>query len=647
MPRAPAALLLLLGGCGFADANPSWVDQPSPSGPCYDANLLDGLDEASTAEIHSIFACVNSTGTLNAFAPLDLAMDGSTRDGSIGHLLAVQVNSLKGTQFSVTRILDTTRDLLDQRGDWQWLLPVALELVYAAPYSQIGVDIPFNDSDALNHGLLGLWSEPVGLATTAILDDQLRALVPVTDALRSPQLARAAWTLALLPQSTDPNVSRFADRWAFDLSDAIARSSDSSNNHSQRINGNSLQDLADAVLVQTGDDGRLVLAHLSDPLLPLLESDIAEASLRSWISAEYTAGRLAVLPGQLLHLADVDIAGNPLPAGPNSSPSALEALIRLLHRGNRDIVCEGDIIGIPFSFDLGNLSVALLGAIAQQSPQTADSAVDLLGSVLGVDWLTGPVLDLVPGVCPAIDQEMIDDLYALDRLNDPAVSGLLVALIEALQALQPWQQQIIDLLSVADEYTLVPPAEEALRDLADGPLVADLLGLVPLLLEPQTVFATDAFPAGIQPLALEDVWQLLLTVLQVDSAGLSPLDRLSPPIQALIAEDGSWQGLQALGLLLGQSDAETTKILPRLEPVLQKDPTLSFAPDLATLLEDPDKVTPLLILVESRDLRQALLSTTPEMEGPLPFMARIEVSGTLDQLLNTIDVLLSIFPEDG
>jgi hypothetical protein len=125
------------------------------------------------------------------------------------------------------------------------------------------------------------------------------------------------------------------------------------------------------------------------------------------------------------------------------------------------------------------------------------------------------------------------------------------------------------------------------------------------------------------------------------------LDRLSPPIQALIAQDGSWQGLQALGLLLGQSDAETTKILPRLEPLLQKDPTLSFAPDLATLLEDTDKVTPLLILVESHDLRQALLSTTPEMEGPLPFMARIEISGTLDQLLNTIDVLLSIFPEDG
>ena len=59
---------LLMVGCGGNTSPPSWTDQVSPSGPCWEVNLTDGLDESSTDELHGLFDCLNQGGNLDPFA---------------------------------------------------------------------------------------------------------------------------------------------------------------------------------------------------------------------------------------------------------------------------------------------------------------------------------------------------------------------------------------------------------------------------------------------------------------------------------------------------------------------------------------------------------------------------------------------------
>jgi hypothetical protein len=56
-----AAAALGLAGCGFSGTGLDWADQLEPSGPCYDANLLDGLDITSTDEEHAVEVFIDRT----------------------------------------------------------------------------------------------------------------------------------------------------------------------------------------------------------------------------------------------------------------------------------------------------------------------------------------------------------------------------------------------------------------------------------------------------------------------------------------------------------------------------------------------------------------------------------------------------------
>ena len=59
-PQRPLLpLLLVLAGCEFHDAGDDWHDQLVPDSPCYRVDLLDGLSEANTDELHDLYDCLD------------------------------------------------------------------------------------------------------------------------------------------------------------------------------------------------------------------------------------------------------------------------------------------------------------------------------------------------------------------------------------------------------------------------------------------------------------------------------------------------------------------------------------------------------------------------------------------------------------
>ena len=95
-------------------------------------------------------------------------------------------------------------------------------------------------------------------------------------------------------------------------------------------------------------------------------------------------------------------------------------------------------------------------------------------------------------------------------------------------------------------------------------------------------------------------------------------------------------------LLLQAPDTELAGLLPRLLPLLEADPSISLLDSAADLLSDPALVRPALVLAEEDALRDAVFATSLTEEGPLPFLARLQVGGTLDALLGTLELFFDL-----
>jgi hypothetical protein len=636
--------LLLLGGCGLPHEAPDPLASVSPSGACYEANLLDGLDEQSTAELHTVFACLNSTQALNAFAGLDASLDSSSRDGTVGLVVAKLVNqglTADTSSISIIGVIESVRELIADQDSWRWGLELGLELCFGAPYDELESDVTLNSSTQLAQGVVVPMLDPVGLLAGKLLDTESDALVLLGEVVASTEFPRWLWSMAALGVSTDPLLQDLKETWAEDLGQAIEAAENTSNNRSQRVDGNSLKDLVDALLVQTDNDGRVVLWQLVESLLPILQDASAVSRLKAWVAEEYESGRLRVLASQLLYLASVDAYGSGLESG---EPSALLALVRLLALANTEVHCGGTILFWELDINLGNLSVAILETLAQQDPESVSSVVDLLGAVLGVDWLAEDVLGLIPDVCPTIDEQMIEDLQALDRFNDEAAAQALLSLVNLLQKLPDYVPEIVDLLTVAWDFELIPPVEEVLRDLALAPILQDAVDLVPVLLEPENYLPSDYIPSGIEPVELEDAVALVVALVTENQSGQTPLDRLFSPLQVVLNHPATWETLSNLGALL-QQGIQVEKLPEALDRLVQTDPELEWRASLQEWLT-PENARPFLVLIEAEGPREALATTELAQPGPIPFIGSLVVGGTLDSLLVVIDALLSLFPDE-
>lgn len=645
-PALRTAALLALVGCDFAPSGEDWGAQLAPSGPCYEAGLADGLDD--TDEVHAVFACVNATGALDAYAPLDAALDAPTRDGPAGAVLLAWVDVLPTADLSLPGLLDGAQALLEDPSDLMLVLRLGFELVYASAWSTLGDDVPLNSTSSLELGALVPLLPTAGAIAGVVLDDRLAPLDPVVEALRSDTLRDAAWTLASVGTSTHPDLEVLADAWPDDLADAVARTRDPANDRWSEATGDSLRDLAGQVFTRTGNDGRPTIEHLGDPLRPVLADAIVRDRLEAAIADEWDAGRLQNAVPELVHLASVDVRGGELADGEDS---ALVALVRLLHDANVDVDCTIDLGLFDIDIALGNLSVALLQRMADWDRDTVAGGVDLLGAVLGVD-LTDDVLELVAdsGVCPEIDAQLVSDLHALDRFNDPEVGDLLyvmLAVLEALDAQESRVPELVDLVSTVHAFGLVEPGEEVLRDLADAPLVAHLVGFVPVLLDPWAFHDPDVFPLYVEPLDFDAAWGVVEAALEEDGDGVTDLGRLSGVLNAFMAQEGSWTALGNLAALLAQPEAEVRGALPLLADALAADEQMTWADDAADLLEDEALSRPVLVLVECDALREAVATTELTQPGPLPFTATLVRSGSLELWLEAVRLLSTLLPEDA
>ncbi len=632
------AALLLLSGCAFTDTS-AWTDQVAPSGPCYDVNLLDGLDTTATTELHQVYACLAAGGGLEGFRPVDEAWDTDTRDGPAGLVVARWLADADTTGTSLRGLLDAARSAVEDPTPLWDTVHLGLELTYGVAWADLG-SVAAEDPSVLGAGLLAPAQLLVGDVATVVLD-RPDTTEPLQDFLASDDLVRLAWTVEGVARSPEAALVVLATRWPDDVAALIAAVQSPENDRAPGASGNSLADFLSSLLVRQGADGRPNWEALGSAAAPILRDDEAGEAVRRRLQTAFDRGDLARLPDQVLYLLEVDANADPLDA---DAVSAIAALARLLRNGNTEVTCTVDLGFTEVDINLGNLSVSLLTAFAGLDPTTAESGVGLFGALLGVP-LTDDALDLVAesGVCPVVDATFVADLHAIDRLTDPQADAVLPVLIDLLGALEPHIPDLVNTVSVVWDAGLMPPLEDVLRDALGGPLLADLIPALPALLDPTGWYDTAAMPAGVRPVDWATAWQWAGALL--DPAG--PLPTLQPLVDTLVGSRSTWLLAERAGVLLADPDAVVRTVLPRIADAVEADPTLTGPEALADLLADADALRPLLVLAEADGLRAALMSTSVAEPGPVPTVTAWTLDGTLDRALGAVSTLLNLLDAES
>jgi len=630
-------LPLLLLGCATPTTE-SWTAQLSPAGPCWEVQLGDGLSEEDTTELHNLFDCINQNENFEPLAGVVDAMDASSRDGvPLGVELARVVNLLPTLDVDVFGLAGFALDMLEKEPTLiEEVLYLAVEAIYGVPFVDIG-DEPEQGQAALDQGLIRPALPLLSQTAAVILDEGLTS--ELGDTLDSQTLDDGICLLVGLNLSDDPAIAALSDDLLPDLGQAIALSRSPSNDVWSGASGDSLRDLVDAALLSEVN-GQNVVEALRPDLLQILSDEALRDRIRGILEDAEAGGNLDPLPIQLLYLAEVDVNGGRLSS---NEDTALLSLLRMLHTADEPLSCSVDILGLSLlDVNIDNLSVEILRNLATQDPNTINDALNLLGGALG--WgITQSIMDLVvdSGVCPLLNDQLIDDLESVNRLSDPEAADLLIVMLDILGAFydedlrDDQTDALVGVLSQAYGQGAVPPLEEALRDLAASALIDDVTDLVPVLLAADEL-PTDSCPTGAAPLTFEATWSLLADAIEEGGS----LDKLEPVARVLLENDALWVVLGNMSNLLAEDQANLQDLADIMTRVIALDPDLSVVRDNIGVFADPALVDPTLRIVESTELASALGKAELTSEGPLPFVARLIVGDTLAAVLRTVDLLM-------
>lgn len=619
-------------GCTFSDSEAHWSDQLQVSGPCYEVNLLDGVERGNTQEFHALYQCLNQQGTVQPLSRLDTALDAPTRNATVVvelYDLVMAIGEESGS-FSMAALLDSALAAFDDREGLTSALDLLLELSYAAPISQLGTAVSINSSTSLEQGMLVPMVRVFGAGAETILDHDLAPLAPIAAALRHDDAPRWAWTLALSPQAPDPALAALAADWPLLLADTLALTIQTDNDRHTGPHGDSLRDLIVAVLAEDA------LVSVGGAVATLLADEYTTDQVAEWVVDESSAGRLDHLDEGLAYLIAVRADGGSL--GENDD-SALVSLLRLLRNGNQSVDCDIDLGITHIEFSLGNLSVSLLEQLAKIDADSAATGVDLLGDLLGYP-LTGAILETVAdtGICPVINHELVADLESIDRLSDPAADDLHRSLLGFLQAVDDHIPEVVELATAAHNQQLVEPAEEAIRDLAGEDLADAVLAALPALVKPDGRQATASFPSGVRPVDMAAMATLALALTNNEN-----VESLSPVLTTVVSQSDTWKALYNLRPLLLAGETETSQILVRIHDQLLANPDLEILQLSADQLDNPSVILPALRLVESTAIRGAITDTELANEGALPWLARLHTGGTVSVLFDTLALVRALF----
>jgi hypothetical protein len=602
---------------------------------------VDGLNEESTDELHALFDCLNRTGNLDPLSGLDAVMDTQSRaDVPIGITVIRLTNRLPASGFDIFGLAGKALQALqDFEEHAETGLHIVVEVLYGRPYAEIVETVELNSEAELDQGLIRPALPLLSDLAETLLDDGDAIFDLTVEILESSRVDQATCTLAALIDSEDPELNEIASQLLPSVGEAIEASLNTGNDHWADASGNSIQDLTQTLLLEIGANDQTTLEALAPDAQTLLKDEEFRERVAVGLALAEARDQLVHLPVQLVHLMNVDVDGYPLLAG---NDSALHAGIRMLHRGNTDLVCSF----LGFDINLGNLSETVLELMAEEGLDEITSLVDFLGGVLDLP-LTDLILDEVAdeGYCPPIDHQFLQDIRIIERFHDDEVQALLPMTMELLNAIHPSRgtsrvPEVLSLLSIAYDRDLVPPAEEAVRDLAATQLAADVMTLVPYLLTPEDL-VVDACPPDSEPLDFDTVWAIALESMVARDEGETPLQILDPLLRTAVDHPATWKILVRAADLAQQPTAEIQE-LPALlvEGLSSIEDSSQTRSDLAELLGDKDLREPVLALVENDQLMDAIGRAEQGEEGPLPFMARLVTSQAVTVMLQTVDLVL-------
>jgi hypothetical protein len=443
-------------------------------------------------------------------------------------------------------------------------------------------------------------------------------------------------SLAGVVHTEDPTLAPVAENLIANLADAWILADNADNDLWENASGHSIRDLVQAIEFES-DDG--FFDDIQDDLRTLLNDPRVQLAAKGVLVDATNDGDIGPLANQILYLASVDSVGVPLTYASAEDTSALQAGLRLLDSANEEMSCTVPIIGI--TIELGNLSVSILRQVANLSSGAAVTRIAFLGDVLGVGitQTLGEQL-AASGACPLLDEQLFDDLRVIERLNDPEV-GELIAIIHGLldavyeRGERDRLQETVNVLAALHTHGLVPPVEEALRDLGPSPLVADLGVLIGTLVDPSAL-QVDACPAGSEPLDFDTLWDTCQTFIGESDF----IDTLGPIIQSALENDATWVMIDN-GAALASHPTARIHALPELAVALNATDSegdlLKFVVDI---VQSPALFRPALAAIETPELRDAIIESSPDSEGPLPFITRLILSDTVTVMLQTVDLVL-------
>ena len=637
MNTLPASwIFILLAGCSLGADDSHWSDQLSPSGPCWEVNLIDGLDEETTDELHNLFDCLNKTGNLQALSAVDAALDTPNRDGTaIGLSFAQMSNSLPRSGFDLFGIAGKALQLFAEfHDDITVALEALVEFNYGQPYEV--VEAEFGTTSSLESGLtvplVILLSDTAG----AVLDQGEDIQTAIALALELPLLQNSLCSLAGVVHTDDPELAPVADELIANIADAWMLAGNGENDLWEGASGHSIRDLVDAVELG-GDEG--FFEDIQDDLKTLLNDPRVQLATKEVLVDAANDGDLEHLANQVLYLATVDSVGVPLTFASAEDTSALQAGLRMLHSANQEMSCTVPLIGV--TIDLGNMSVAILRRIANLSTGAAVNTVGFLGDVLGFGITQSLANQLASsGACPVLDEQLLDDLRVVERLNDEEV-GHLVAITHGLldavyeEGDRDRLPETVNVLAALHSHGLVPPVEEALRDLAPSTLVGDLSVLVETLVDPSAL-QVDSCPTESEPLDFDTLWDTSATFMSEPEF----LETLAPVIESALENDATWTMIDN-GSFLASFPTARVHALPELIVALNAtDSDGDLLQLMVATVQDPALFRPAMAAIETPELRDAIIETSPDSEGPLPFITRLIISDTVTVMLQTVDLVL-------
>ena len=641
MPKHLLLLSAALGIGGCSEPKAPWWDSLESGGSCHDVNLLDGLDTDSGDELLNTFYCLNQSGNLNAFVPTVESLREPSRDQQEGALhLALGFNALLQADLNVLSLagsllewMETDSPLLEDS------LKIVVELIYATPYSALeGADAPSLQSDLDNGALVPLLG---GLreGLIAALDDNLAPLEMMDDALHSEKTLSLLHSLSALTQSKDEGFRHRMDDLLADFGAAIVDSQSPENNRTSSGSGNSLEDVARALILNKDDKSRSAIELAEEAAGSLFQDNNAQSRVIDALEGLQDRDALRTLPLQLRYLSDVpaDVGS----FGPGID-SALVSLLRLIHNANTSVECEVNWGFGSYKIELGNLSVALLEAFAELDPTLTTESVDILGDILDLP-LTDTILNVIAAlnVCPVMDEQFVDDLASIDRLNDSAAGDLLLVLVEVLKAIGEGSNskipEMVDLLSIPHAVDATIPLEELLRDLGGSAFLESLAAFAGPSLNPTEYLDPSTFPEGVEVLEFDDLWAIAAAAFEPQSNGKTALQQTLPLLEAIVADPNSWNGIHNLGSLLADARSETAALLDLMPTLLELDPELQLTRQISGIFFDVETAEHFAKVLEIPNLYAAVSASSEEGPGPLVFVAQLQLSGTLQRLLGTID----------